>query len=271
MTTYAIGSVNGDYRTLEKLLQKIQFDPNNDRLWFSGNLVGTATESLKVLRFVKNLGKNAITVLGEQELRLLKQAAGLAESSSSGSFADILAATDRDELLKWLRQRGLIHHDSKLQFTLVHAGIPHEWSFSQALTFAYEAESALSGANGVSFLENHRFDQSRWHAKLRGWKRLNFIFNAYVFMRYCTEQGKLDFSAEGSVDQQRQGVMPWYRVPERNTAQLNIIFADDTGFCDQPYPGIYPLTARYTLPALKLGQLTELISEPRNTSESIAI
>jgi len=252
MTTYAIGSVNGDYQSLLKLLETIAFDPDSDCLWFTGNLVNGGAQSLSVLRFVKSLGKKAVMVLGNQELHLLGVAAGFAEQGEDDTLDEILHAPDRDELLKWLRQRSLIHHDSKLNFTLVHAGIPGEWTFSQALTFAYEVESVLSGSNYAAFLENRRQDQSRWHAKLRGWKRLNFIANAYTLMKYCSAQGKLDFNAAGAVAAQTEGLIPWYRQPERITANLNIVFADDADFADAPLPGVYPLSSRTTLSSLRL-------------------
>lgn len=257
MTTYAIGSVNGDYRTLMQLLTTIGFDPLADRLWFAGNLVNQGPESLQVLRFVKGLGKAAVLVLGKQELHLLSVALGYAELGPDDTLAEILNAPDRDELLKWLRLRSLIHHDSKLNFTLVHAGIPGEWTFSQALTFAYEVESVLSGSNYATFLENRKQDQSRWHAKLRGWKRLNFIANAYTQMAYCNEQGKLDFKAAGPIDSQPAGLMPWYRVPNRLTSQLNVVFADDAHFADSVYAGFHPLAA---LSALQLSTPTATIT-----------
>ncbi|MGR8997929.1 MAG: metallophosphoesterase [Gammaproteobacteria bacterium] len=56
MTTYAIGIVKGNYQLLLKLLENIQFDPENDCLWFTGNLVNEGPESLAVLRFVMDLG-----------------------------------------------------------------------------------------------------------------------------------------------------------------------------------------------------------------------
>ena len=56
MTTYAIGSVNGCYQSLLNLLEKIQFDPKQDNLWFAGNLINRRPESLAILRFVKGLG-----------------------------------------------------------------------------------------------------------------------------------------------------------------------------------------------------------------------
>jgi bis(5'-nucleosyl)-tetraphosphatase (symmetrical) len=261
MTTYAIGSVKGNYQPLLKLLEKIQFDPENDSLWFTGNLINEGPESLAVLRFVKDLGKKAVTVLGNQELHLLRLADGFIASEANDTLTEILNAPDRDELLKWLRRRPLIHHDSKLNFTLVHAGIPAEWSFSQALTFAYEVESVLSLGNYSLLLENLVQDQSRWHAKLRGWKRLRFITNAYTLMKYCNPQGKLDFSSSGPVSTQTGDLVPWYRLADRLTRQLNIIFADDADFRDDNFPGIYPLSTQGSLSALKLAATPEKFSD----------
>lgn len=256
MTTYAVGSVKGDYQALLKLLEAIRFDPEQDKLWFSGDLVNSGPDSLAVLRYIKSLGKAAVVVLGSAELHLLSAAYGFSQTVAGDTLDQILNAPDRDELLKWLRQRNLIHHDAKLNYTLVHGGIPGEWTFSQALTFAYEVESVLAGNQFTAFLENRKQDQSRWHAKLRGWKRLNFIANAYTLMRYCNEQGKLDFLASGRVDEQAAGLTPWYRVPSRLTANLHIVFADTANFADVAVPGVYPLTG---LTALKLTASPELV------------
>jgi bis(5'-nucleosyl)-tetraphosphatase (symmetrical) len=84
MTTYAIGSVKGYYQPLLKLLEIIQFDPENDCLWFTGNLVNEGPVSLAVLRFVKDMGKKAVTVLGNQELHLLALAEGFDQPETNG-------------------------------------------------------------------------------------------------------------------------------------------------------------------------------------------
>jgi bis(5'-nucleosyl)-tetraphosphatase (symmetrical) len=165
--------------------------------------------------------------------------------------------------VKWLRQRPLIHHDAKLNFTLVHAGIPAEWSFSQALTFAYEVESVFSLGNYQLLLENLEPDKSRWHAKLRGWKRLRFIINACTLMKYCNQQRQLDFITHGSISSQTKDLVPWYRLPDRLTAHLNIIFADDADFQDECFRGIFPIPTKATLSALKLGTKPESISVNR--------
>jgi bis(5'-nucleosyl)-tetraphosphatase (symmetrical) len=245
------------------LLEKIQFDSENDRLWFTGNLINDRVESLEVLRFVHSLSKKAVLVLGNQELHLLQLADDFIPAEANDLLTAIQNAPDRDLLLKSLRRRPLIHHDSKLNFTLVHAGIPAEWSFSQALTFAYEVESVLSQTNGKLLLENLVQDQSRWHAKLRGWKRQRFIVNACTLMKYCTPEGKLDFQTSGSVHTQAGELVPWYRVPNRMTTQLNIIFSDEANFQDEDFSGIYPLSAQDNLTALKLAEIPERISVVR--------
>jgi bis(5'-nucleosyl)-tetraphosphatase (symmetrical) len=259
MSIYAIGSVYGNHALLVKALEKLQFQAETDKLWFTGNLVKPGSEALQVLRLVKQLGKAAVTVLGPEELRLLSIAYGFADAQAEQGYAELLNADDKDELLKWLRQRPLIQHDSKANYTLVHAGVLPEWSFSQALTCAYEVESVLSQANFKAFLENRKQDQSRWHAKLKGWKRLNFICNAYTLMTYSSPQGKLDFHAVGKVGDQSAESLPWYRLDERNTKQLNIVFADDGGFADAAVPGIYPLAPLEQLRIYKLAEQAECI------------
>lgn len=259
MTTYVIGSVKGRYRLLLKLLETIHFNPEQDSLWFSGNLVNHGPESLDVLRYIKSLGKSAVSVLGSEELHLLGRMTGFAEHQAVDQLDDILNAPDRDELMKWLRGRPLIHHDAKLNFTLVHAGIHAEWTFSKALTLAYEVESVLSGSNFAAFFENREQQQTGWHPKLRGWKRLNFICNALTLQTYCNAQGRLSFNSQGPLAEQAEGLTPWYRQAARLTPKLHIIFADEANFADTAVAGIYPLAVQTGLEALSLtGELERI-------------
>jgi bis(5'-nucleosyl)-tetraphosphatase (symmetrical) len=243
------------------LLDKISFDREQDNLWFTGNLVGNGPEPVEVLRFVKSLEKQAVAVLGDQDLRLLAVAEGLQAQQADDQFDAILAANDRDELLKWLRQRPFFHKDSI--FTLVHAGIPAEWSVSQARTFAIEAESALGMGGHLAFLENTADDHpTQWHAKHRGWKRLRFITNAFTRMRYCHENGRLDLSTAPSTTD----LLPWYRLPNRGTANQNIIFGHWQLPTGEGQPGIFPLDTgcgrEGELTAMKVCAAPEVFSVP---------
>ena len=109
MAEYAIGDVQGCFGELRLLLKKIDFDPQNDRLYFVGDIVNRGPQSLETLRFIKNLGESAVTVLGNHDLHLLSVAYGASKTKRRDTFGDILGAPDRDGLLDWLRTRPLLH------------------------------------------------------------------------------------------------------------------------------------------------------------------
>ena len=123
MAVYAVGDLQGCYDELRRLLDKLAFDPGKDRLWLTGDLVNRGPKSLKVLRFVHALGDSAITVLGNHDLHLLAASEFPRRLRSKDTFEKILGSRHRDEILHWLRHRPMMHHDKKLGFVLVHAGL----------------------------------------------------------------------------------------------------------------------------------------------------
>ncbi len=145
MAIYVISDIQGCFAALQQLVKDIDFDPNADTLWFTGDLVNRGPQSADVIRFVRGLDERAITVLGNHDLHLLAVAAGKAKIKRHDTIADVLRSQDRDKLLGWLRQRPLLHHDADLGLTLIHAGLLPQWNLDVAIGLASEVESVLRG------------------------------------------------------------------------------------------------------------------------------
>lgn len=222
MNTYAIGDLQGCHTPLLRLLDAIRFDPGQDRLWFVGDLVNRGPDSLDVLRFVKGLGASAVSVLGNHDLHLLAVAEGLGRPHRGDTLDAVLAAPDRDELLHWLRHRPLAWRDG--EFLLVHAGVLPQWSVSDVLRLAAEAEAALSAADYRLFLARMYGNEPRaWDESLTGIERLRVIVNALTRLRYCSALGEMEFHHKGAPGTQAPGWLPWFDVPHRKSRDATVI------------------------------------------------
>ena len=160
MATYAIGDLQGCLDPLEALLEQVRFDPAADRLWFVGDLVNRGPQSLQALRFVRDLGDRAITVLGNHDIHLLGCHFGTRVARGRDTLEPILTAEDGDELIDWLRHRPLLHHDPSLDWTLVHAGIHPAWDLQTAQAAARETETAMQTHEPLAFFEGIFGNQS---------------------------------------------------------------------------------------------------------------
>jgi bis(5'-nucleosyl)-tetraphosphatase (symmetrical) len=223
MAIYAIGDVQGCFAELQRLLDKIRFDPAADRLWFTGDLVNRGPQSLETLRFIRSLGDRAVTVLGNHDLHLLAVAHGVSRTKRKDTFGDVLMAPDRDILLEWLRRRPLLFREGA--FYLIHAGLPPQWSIDDAERYALEVESCLQGDRFIELFRHMYGDQpDLWTETLSGWDRLRFITNCFTRIRYCDRDGRMDFKEKGAPGTQPPHLTPWFKVPGRRSAGSQIVF-----------------------------------------------
>lgn len=227
MATYAIGDIQGCFTQLQQLLTKIQFNPDNDKLWFTGDLVNRGHESLHTLRFIKKMAENhqALTILGNHDLHLLAVHANIRPLKQKDTFHDILDAPDADELLYWLRQQPLLHYDEKLDYVMVHAGIPPHWTLEQATHYQNEIQEVLKGKHYKKLLE-HMYSETpiAVDAMVSTWDRYRMIIDYFTRMRFCTQEGELHLKQKGVLSEQPEGYYPWFRVPGRVNSSLRIIF-----------------------------------------------
>ncbi len=224
MATYAIGDIQGCLGALQRLLEHVKFDQAQDRLWFVGDLVNRGPQSLEVLRFVKQLGTSAVTVLGNHDIHLLAIWKQVTHPGRKDTLQPILSATDADELLHWLRFRPLLHVEDG--YAMIHAGMLPSWSMAQAIALAREVEDALQRDNFREILPAIYFRKAGG-APSKAWsteERLGFTANILTRLRVCTHEGVPDFSFKGPPGEAPQGYYPWFQIPNRATQHETIIF-----------------------------------------------
>ncbi len=227
MAIYAIGDIQGCYDSLQYLLEKLNFTPGNDQLWFVGDLVNRGKKSLKTVKFVKSLGDSAITVLGNHDISLIAMHYGAIPASPS--LKKFLKSKHREELIDWLRSCPVFHVDKTLGVCMAHAGISPQWTLEQATSYAKEIETPLSGDNAGFWLkEVYGNNPNLWSDDLTSYDRHRYILNAFMRMRYCNvKDGSLDFKLNGvpkikNPDSAKQ--IPWFLLKGRKHIPLRIIF-----------------------------------------------
>lgn len=225
MAVYAIGDIQGCSVALEELLDDIEFDPAEDRLWLTGDLINRGPNSLEALRMVKAFGDSATCVLGNHDLHLLAVVSGVKSTKPGDTIKQILRAPDCDELVHWLRHLPLVHADKQLRTLMVHAGVYPGWGAKTLKRLAGEVESVLRSDDHPAFFhEMYGRRPTRWRDELDGMDRLRFIVNALTRMRFISPAGRLDFNQKGPPGSQPDKLIPWYQHPELRCKKWRIVF-----------------------------------------------
>ena len=227
MATWAIGDLQGCYDATSRLLDAIRFDPAQDHLWFCGDLVNRGGQSLQTLRLVKSLDIHSEVVLGNHDLSLLAISMRREEDQArvNPDLREVLFATDRDDLIDWLRQRPLIHVDRKLGWSMVHAGLAPRWSIEQAERFAAEVHLRLHGKQYAKLLgAMYGNAPDTFHPRLNGPDRIRAIINVFTRLRFCSPRGTIAFDDNGAPGTQKPGIYPWFSVPGQTARETKIVF-----------------------------------------------
>lgn len=241
MPTYVIGDVQGCFSELKALLQKIQFDKNQDTLWFTGDLVNRGPDSLEVLRFIQSLGEKHKVVLGNHDLHLIAVAFGVRNLHVDDTLNPILTARDCDQLIDWLRHRSLLHVEKN--YVMVHAGFAPSWTLEKAKLLAKEVETVLASSSPHAFLQHMYGNQpDHWDDQLKGQDRWRCITNYLTRIRFCHADGRIDLSYKGELGGEPEGLLPWFLVPNRQMQDVKIIFGHWAALGGKAIaPSIYPM------------------------------
>jgi bis(5'-nucleosyl)-tetraphosphatase (symmetrical) len=223
MATWAIGDVHGCWSTLERLLESIRWDPGRDSLWLVGDLVNRGPSSLEVLRWAyENRGRLTV-VLGNHDFHLLARAAGAAKARQEDTLDAILDAPDREQLLRWLRARPLVHHFGP--YVMVHAGLLPDWNIELTTGLAEAVAARIGGADGDEVIRKlYTNRKAAWNTDLGGDEQLAAAAAVFTRMRMVDSEGTAQLDYAGPPGAAPDGWKPWYTKSAVRSQGYRLLF-----------------------------------------------
>ena len=227
---YVIGDVQGCFEALKALLKEIRFDPDQDVIWFAGDLVARGENSVGTLRFVKKLAERgaAYTVLGNHDLTLIATARGFKKNKAKDNTQQVFDAIDGDELIDWLRRQPLCLFPND-QTILTHAGIPCIWTAEKTDQLAKEVQAQVASDDlhqlDAFLAEMYGEQPTLWSDELTGMSRLRAITNYLTRMRLSNAEGRLEFSFKDELSAPMpEGFRPWFEFDSLAAQTHQIVF-----------------------------------------------
>lgn len=220
---FLIGDLQGCSDAFDRLRAEIGFSPSRDHLHVLGDLVNRGPDSVGVLQRLVALGNAATCLLGNHDLHLLAVAAGVQRMRRGDTLQALLDHAQRDAWLHWLRHGRMA--DMAHGWLLVHAGVLPQWDAAQTLARADEVHGVLRSERFDAFLPQMYGNlPARWDDALHGDDRWRVIINALTRLRFCMDDGTMEFSVKGSTDAALPGYKPWYDIAARRTLGQPIAF-----------------------------------------------
>ncbi len=225
MAVWAIGDIQGCYRSFRELLTKISFDPSKDKLWLAGDLVNRGEGSLETLEYLYSIRKSVEIVLGNHDITLIAAYYGIKKSNPS--IDPILNSPNAKKLIDWLREQKFLHVDYQLGYCMSHAGISPEFDLGMAIRYARRVEEKLQNDYAEVWLKKmFKSGIDRFNRESSKTDIDRYIVSAFTRMRFCYKDHRLDFDQKGAptVALRVKGLKPWFESENRKEIHMKIIF-----------------------------------------------
>lgn len=225
MAVWAVGDIQGCYKSFRELLTKIAFNPEVDKLWVAGDLVNRGEGSLETLEYLYSIRDSVEIILGNHDITLIAAYYGIKKSNPT--IDPILESPEAEKLIEWLRSQKFLHVDYQLGYCMAHAGISPEFDLGMALRYAKRIEEKLQGTDAKHWLKQmfkHGIDRFNRDSSRIDIDR--YIVSTFTRMRFCYGDHRLDFDQKGTptVALREKGLKPWFECENRKEIDLKIIF-----------------------------------------------
>lgn len=214
MSTYCIGDLHGCYDEFMQLLEQINFDPKQDELLLTGDLIGRGPQPLLTLKFVLKHHKSIKAVLGNHDLNFLAVCNQGSTAKPRDNLDEVLQAENLEEILDFYYQLPLVYFKEKQQLVLTHAGIYPQWTLHTAKKMAKEVQKVLGDPlrRGILLRNMYKDTPTHYEEGVQGLPRWRFALNAFTRMRLLDSKLALDYEHTAATLQtaEQEKLIPWF-------------------------------------------------------------
>ena len=222
MANFFVGDIQGCFDELRLLLAKINFNHEQDHLYLVGDLIGRGPQAKETLDFLMQHQQSMHPVLGNHDLHFLAISQGIKQAKQGDKFNELLSSTHLSQYVDYLRNQPLLIILPEDNIVITHAGISPQWDVATAAEQASIVQNWLSGDNFITLLTTmYNNDINHWNECVTSTQRAVFTINALTRMRYCYNDGRLDFSTNCAPHKNTDlALKPWFDfnlTPSDNT------------------------------------------------------
>jgi len=240
MADYIVGDVQGCISSLKKLLAKINFSYDSDRLFFLGDVVNRGENNLETMKFILSHHDNFDMVLGNHDIHLIASHFDSKKIKKSDNFDDILDSNLRDKIIEYLLNKSL--SIELYGSILVHAGVPPIWSKEDVFYYSDFVKSNMQSSNSQKFINSiYSNKPNKFSDSLSMIEKSTYAINALTRMRFCSKHGKLDYKTKGNFDFNPSGYKAWFLHANENLKNTDIFFGHWSTLKDFNQPKRYHL------------------------------
>jgi len=240
MADYIVGDVQGCISSLKKLLTKINFSFDSDRLFFLGDVVNRGENNLETMKFILSNQDNFDMVLGNHDIHLIACHFDSNKIKKSDNFDDILDSNLRDKIIEYLLSRSLaLQLDGSI---LIHAGVPPIWSEEDVFYYSDFIKSNMQSSDSEQFIDSiYSNKPNRFNDSLTMIEKSTYAINALTRMRFCSKHGKIDYKAKGNSNHNPFGYKAWFLHKNEKLDNVDIFFGHWSTLKDFNQPKRYHL------------------------------
>lgn len=212
MARYAIGDIQGCFRELTLLLEKISFNPSKDTLYLVGDIINRGPQSLEVLEWIYKYQDSIICVLGNHELYLIGRYYGIYDETGKDTLNPILNSKKCKKLITWIKSLPLVFLDQ--DYLLVHAGVYPKFHLNKVMQLNHIVSRHLQSSKCSKFLDAMTNSKAKkWDETLDIAAQMKFFINSCTKMRYLkTKNLALDYKYKGALAKKPPELIPWFEV-----------------------------------------------------------